>query len=71
MCFVLFSSLRAERAVKRNFTALKTLLGDTPLPEETVKQKLASKIDGKRQPIAQSRDAEEKYAPHSLAWLVD
>lgn len=48
--------------MKRNFTALKTLLGETPAPEETVTQKLASKIESKRKPTAQSRDAEEKYA---------
>lgn len=51
---------RAERAVKRNFTALKTLLGENPLPEASVKQKLTAKIETKRQPATQSRDAEEK-----------
>jgi len=51
---------RSDRAVKRNFTSLKSLLGESPLPETAVKDKLASKIQSKRVETAGSRDADER-----------
>lgn len=58
--FEISNYCRRERAAKRNFTAIKALLGET-VNTEAAKAKVDSKITSKRKECAQARDLEEKY----------